>query len=112
MVTYTIALVVGTHLPQAALVEFSGHDKPIHFLAYAGLGLLVLAYGAARWGMSRKRLCGIVIGLGVFAALDELTQSYVPGRYPNIDDWYADTTGVVSAVMVWCLVEIRAVGRR
>ena len=109
--TYTVALVLGTHLPKASMPGLSHNDKSIHFLAYAVLGLLVLAYGEARWGISRRRLCWIVFGLGVFAALDEWTQNCVPGRYASFGDWYADTVGVVSAAMVWCVVEIRAVGQ-
>lgn len=109
---YTIALVLGTHLPQAALQDFSGHDKSLHFLAYVVLGLLAFAYGTARWGMSTKLLCGIVIGLSVFAAIDEWTQGYVPGRFPSIGDWCADGMGVVSAAITWCLVESGTIARR
>lgn len=74
-------------------------DKALHFTAYAvGAFLLDRALGL-RFGRLRAgaRLAVVVLALGLFAAMDEVHQTFVPGR-SGIDpgDWVADLTGAVA----------------
>ena len=77
--------------------DMPGFDKVSHFGAYALLGWL-LAFAA-----ERSRLPVVVaLVLGVlYGATDELHQAYVPGRSPDVLDWFADAAGVAAATFVY-----------
>jgi VanZ family protein len=75
----------------------SGADKVLHFGAYALLGGL-LAFAAHRSALHP----GVAVILGVlYGASDEIHQSFVPGRSPDIRDWVADALGVCFAVFLY-----------
>jgi VanZ family protein len=72
-------------------------DKVAHFGAYALLGAL-LAFAAER---SRLPMAAAV-ALGVlYGASDEIHQMYVPGRSPDVLDWFADAAGVAVACFLY-----------
>lgn len=65
-------------------------DKLAHGSAYAVLG----AVAALAWGRPSRRALVLVWGILVaFGALDEIHQSFVPGRSCSLGDWGADATG-------------------
>jgi VanZ family protein len=71
-------------------------DKPIHFIEYMILAVLlhrVIGYDSER---NRSIVCTaiLVTGIGI-AAIDELYQGFVPGRESSITDVIADAAGVV-----------------
>ena len=75
-------------------------DRSAHLLAY--LGLAALATRAAAGGLGaavtpRVALVALAIASG-YGAVDEWHQSFVPGRVPDVRDWYADTIGAVIGV--------------
>lgn len=75
----------------------SGADKVLHFAAYALFGAL-LAFAAHR---SALRLwVAVVLGV-LYGASDEIHQSFVPGRSPDVRDWVADALGVCFAVFLY-----------
>jgi VanZ family protein len=82
-------------------------DKIIHFVEYSILG--VLLFEAIGSMVMRSRLFGFLFLLAVgssIGALDEMFQSYIPGRNMSIYDYLADTIGVaagVSLVLLWRL---------
>jgi VanZ family protein len=76
----------------------------VHFGAFAVLGLL-LAVGARVEGWAMR--WPVLIGL-VYAATDEVHQSFVPGRSPDAADWLADALGVAAG----CFVLYLRSGRR
>jgi VanZ family protein len=88
-------------LPPAARAFLLPSDKVVHFLLYLTLGaLLAWARHAGGRGM---HVVLILAGLA-YGALDEFHQSFVPGRSPDIGDWFADAAGVVAgyaALSVW-----------
>lgn len=98
---YTIALLLGTHLPKDAIADIHEHDKAIHFVAYLGLSLLTFAYVTTRTGKLDKTFYGSIVALVLFAALDEFTQQFSPGRISDVGDWLADCAGVVTGTSVW-----------
>ena len=77
--------------------ELPGFDKVAHFGAYAVLAWL-LAFAAER---SRLPLAvAVVLGL-LYGASDEIHQMFVPGRSPDVLDWFADAAGIAAATFVY-----------
>ena len=77
--------------------ELPGVDKVAHFGAYALLAWL-LAFAAGR---SRLPIAlAVVLGL-LYGATDEIHQSFVPGRSPDVLDWFADAAGVAAATFAY-----------
>lgn len=75
-------------------------DKALHIVEFAVLGWL-LAFGFAgiqefsvRLRTASAFLTGVVLGI-----LDEVHQSFVPGRHAEIGDVFADAIGV--AIGIW-----------
>ncbi len=82
-----------------------GLDKVAHFTAYAALAFtLALWPKAETWQLHRLRTGIIIIAIAsVYGGIDELHQSFVPGRDASVYDWIADTLGVGfgMAVFAW-----------
>ncbi|MBD3348686.1 MAG: hypothetical protein GF400_05780 [Candidatus Eisenbacteria bacterium] len=79
-------------------IPFKVFDKVAHMGEFAGLGLfLMVAYRGTfpRADLRHVTLLVVITGLGV-GVLDELYQSFVPGRAVEFLDWVADTVGVVA----------------
>lgn len=82
-------------IPGEALAPLpTGGDKVVHAAVYAVLGAL-LASGRSRSSAAAPPWVLLAIGI-VFAVSDEWHQSFVPGRFPSVWDWVADTFGVWS----------------
>lgn len=102
LAAYTLALVVGTHLPPATLrVPIERTDKLLHFGGYAGLAFLL----AMTWETSTGRLNGrhlrlLWLVIALFAAVDEVTQLLV-GRDATSGDWLADILGAALGLVVF-----------
>ena len=77
--------------------DFVMKDKLAHVAEYSILGLLLfLNIG---WTVSRSRVVTFLFLFAVgasIAALDELLQSYIPGRHMSIFDWLADAAGIAA----------------
>ena len=96
LAAYWIAIFTGTHLPD--VLDFSPkiHDKTKHFAAFFGLATL-LCYATNSTNYV-KRFCTIAVVCLIYAAIDEITQSFVPGRVTDFYDFVADSIGVGLAV--------------
>jgi VanZ family protein len=77
--------------------ELPGIDKVAHFAAYALLAWLLI-FATER---SRLPLAVAVVLALVYGATDEIHQMYVPGRSPDVLDWFADAAGVAAATLVY-----------
>lgn len=99
--------------PGPMLFEFPYEDKLLHVLVYAGFGIvLARAFRAAFEGRTGLPWpVGAVLAGSVYGALDEVYQSTVPGRTPDVRDWAADTLGALIAVVLLSLLW-RAVAAR
>jgi VanZ family protein len=75
-----------------------GKDKTLHFIAYGVLTGLIL-WGWVR-NISAGILGGVVMGLFLLGAMDEITQPYV-NRTCDFYDWLMDISGVIVVVMLW-----------
>lgn len=87
--------------------EVPGLDKAAHFGAYAILGWL-LARAADRSAL--PLVVGVLLGL-LYGASDEVHQMYVPGRSPDVLDWFADAAGVAAATFVYTRLRARRAAR-
>jgi VanZ family protein len=110
-----MAFILGLSSAQTAgPTLFRLQDKILHFLVYAGFGvLLARAFRAAFAGRAGLPWpAGAALAGSVYGALDELYQSTVPGRTPDARDWAADTLGTLAAVLLLALAWRVAAARR
>lgn len=102
LVAYWFCIFVGTHLPnidEIVDLRFGLSDKVKHFAAFFLLGaLLCYVTNSPRW-LRRFAIIGLV-GMA-YAAVDEITQNFIPGRYPDVLDFAADTAGLWSAIAIY-----------
>ena len=101
LVLYVALIFVASSIPSLTPPgpRFLLRDKAAHFLEYAVLGGLL--FKGIGFGVSRSRLLtfGFLMAVGAsLGALDELYQSYIPGRFMDVYDWYADALGVTMGV--------------
>ena len=107
LVAYTVALLLGTHLPKDAIPELHEKDKVIHFVAFLGLSLLTFAYQDAYDTERRKGMVAAFVALILFASADEYTQQFSPGRFSTLSDWVANCIGIAVGTFVWSLARSR-----
>jgi len=85
--------------------DFVMKDKLAHVAEYSILGLLLFLN--IRWAVSRSRVVTFLflfaVGVSI-AALDELLQSYIPGRHMSMFDWLADAVGIAAGVGLGVLI--------
>jgi len=87
-------------------------DKAVHFLVYAGLGVLFLVpLAKARFSLVDRRTAALAVLLAtVHGAFDELHQSLTPNRTPDVRDLFADALGATAGVL--CVLLLRAAVKR
>ena len=84
----------GVEGPASRGLAVPGADRFDHLAEYAVLGVLLAFAIRARNPLPWPPLVvALIIGSG-YGALDELHQSFVPGRDGDAFDWVADTLGV------------------
>lgn len=97
LIIYWITLFMLTTIPTDTIPRFfNAQDKVEHLIAYFVLAvLLTLSLYFQKWSnfLSSKAFLFSVIFLLFYAALDEVHQIFVPGRYCDIYDWLSDAIG-------------------
>lgn len=89
---WSILILFLTSIPNPHLPAPKGSDKWAHFLVYAVLGVLVARAAELTWRRA-ARLTAVVVGISIFGAIDEWHQGFIPGRFPGVGDWIADSAG-------------------
>lgn len=100
LIGYWLSLVVATHYPIESMpVLFSYQDKAIHIFAY-GIFTILLWWSLqlGPWRSIPYLGVFVVFVLAVHAAMDEYTQQFFRGRFPDIVDYFADMLGVLAAI--------------
>jgi len=100
IIIFILSSIPGDRLPER---EFNLADKIAHFLLFGLLGLL-LARGLAEsrndFWRERYVLWSILIAIS-YGIIDELHQSFIPGRYTSFSDCIADCLGIVVFVYIY-----------
>lgn len=102
---YWSLLFVATHMPMhvGRSVRVPS-DKLVHFVSYAVLAAL-LAWTLS--GTARLRatwLLVLLVLVGAYGAVDELTQALVPSRTADLMDWVADVSGAACGLLAVALL--------
>ena len=74
--------------------------KVAHFSIYTVVGLLLMGLlSTYKIKENWRMILSILLGM-IYAVSDEIHQSFIPGRTPQITDVYIDTLGVVIGVLL------------
>ena len=96
-----------TSLPGDDLPDVKISDKIEHFLAFWGLAVLLkltLTLQDKYQKLKKYSALFTLLIVGVYAALDEIHQLFIPGRDCQFLDWVADFTGATVAVLLVGLI--------
>ena len=100
---YWLVLLTLTSLPGPDLPDVNISDKIEHLLAFWVLAILLKL---TLWVQNKYRKLKehssvfTLIIIGVYAALDEIHQLFIPGRDCDILDWFSDMSGALIAVLI------------
>jgi len=77
-------------------------DKGVHFLEYGALSFFIAHAVAVTWP-GRETATFFTTGVATVALglLDEMHQSFVPGRFSDVLDLVADTIGAIAAALFY-----------
>lgn len=103
-VFYTLLVFAVSSIPslRAPGPDFASKDKIAHVVEYIVLG--VFLFKGVGWSVSRSRgaTFGFLLAVCVsVAAMDEIYQSFIPGRQMSILDWTADALGAAIGTGVY-----------
>ena len=80
---------------------FWNSDKLLHMLAYALLASLALFAVRALSSSPARTAAGTFAMSALYGAVDEVHQSFVPGRSSSLLDLLADSMGAAIVALVW-----------
>ncbi|WP_413083742.1 VanZ family protein [Treponema sp.] len=81
------------HMP-----AFWNADKIVHFVCFGGL-CFWMTFACRTRRISRIWIPVLIVS--IYGIIDEIHQSFVPGRSCSIYDWIADTGGAVSGALTF-----------
>lgn len=95
---YLFLILIGSSIPSKSVPTFFAFtwDKLLHVIEYFFLG--VLGYRAYE---NKYKYITIMISMFgiIFGCIDEIFQSFIPGRNPSYYDVIADSIGVILGVI-------------
>lgn len=98
-----------THIPPPSKpLPFTPNDKLLHFVGFAGLGLLTAWQAASgRSAPASRKVAAWFLALIAYGALDELSQP-IAGRSCELGDWLADCGGAAVGIIALTLYFLRS----
>ncbi|MCH7755633.1 VanZ family protein [candidate division KSB1 bacterium] len=93
-------------LPSSAIpnLGISFGDLILHFFEYSGFGYFVaLAIMQSPSKINWKNFLMVFFIGSLYAASDEYHQSFVEGRFSEVSDFLADSTGVILGLVVFVI---------
>lgn len=103
LIVYWLLLLIGTSLPTDNLPSVAISDKFKHFGAFFGLSILLaltLHYQNKFLLLKKYFLAAALIITSFYGLLDEIHQSFIPGRYNEFLDWVADSLGAIAGILL------------
>jgi VanZ family protein len=89
----------GSDIPHVGFLSFRGSDKLVHATMYAIFALLA-THSLLRAGRPlRQVVVMVMLGIALFAAMDEWHQQFIPGRSMDLFDWLADLSGATIGIL-------------
>lgn len=82
---------------------FWNADKLVHCICFAGLAFWV-AFGVWTHLPTKWRIALPIAIVSVYGIIDEIHQSFTPGRETSVFDWCADTIGAIIGSVVFLYV--------
>ena len=90
-VIFAMSSISGSELPELPFFSF---DKIVHTIEFGLFGILL--YRAFRFPKPLKNPFAMTVLIGIpYAALDEVHQLFVPGRYCDPADFVMDVVGIL-----------------
>ena len=98
-----LLILIGSSLPGSSIPSFRlfSEDKLLHLLEYFFFGIVLFNWAGLEF-RTEKRHWFILVGVALFAMLDELHQPWF-GRSCEFYDWVADMVGVSLALVAGSL---------
>lgn len=88
--------------------DFKFKDKLAHTSEYLILGVLLYTGVGGVIRRPRFTLFWILFAIGAtLAAMDEVVQTFIPGRFPSYYDWLADVAGLALGVLTAMFITSR-----
>jgi len=104
-VIFWLSSIPGTDLPP------TGFSSLAHVVVYLILSALIFI--ALRPGVDRaSAICLAILLASAYGVTDEIHQSFVPNRTPDIADWGFDTIGAAIGAWLGILVDERLAARK
>lgn len=103
LIVYWIMLFIATTVPVSNLPSVAVSDKLKHFGAFLGLSVLLsltLIYQNKILLFKKYFMIAAFIISSIYGLLDEIHQSFVPGRNSEFLDWFADSVGAAVGVII------------
>jgi len=100
---YWLGIFAATHLPQTALPQPPMGDKTEHFIAYAGLSVLLMTWLIFTRPKVRYVWVVAILVCALYGAADEITQPIV-NRFCDFRDFLADCVGAGLGILLTMIV--------
>ena len=103
-------LLILSSQPRALIPAFVAQNDLIwHFIIYGVLGFLVARTFIQKGKMTYWKIVCVLVFVTCSAVLDELYQSFAPGRVPSVSDALADFLGALTVLTFIYIIEKKSV---
>ena len=101
LLLYWVVIFVATHLPAQTLPKLHWSDKAYHAIAFAGLGFLLAWAIPSHRDKWVKHIAITFCLAAIYVAADELTQTFIPSRSCDLQDFAVDLLGIAAGLIAY-----------